>query len=771
MAHRYFLSILFIVFGCFFCSITTRAQVNKEAPKDSLQIYPASRQRINPDTLDADARNEIEAERKRLALPASRQRINPDTLDADARNEINSLPFSEGKHLSDNARSDNAQVVLACDLDITSITLSPNPVTEDQNETISALATNNGTSTCTSGEQLEYYLSTNSFLSTSDILVGTRTITATLGSGAGVYEDLTFKPQDQGITAGTYWVGVRIVSEDEFWVLIGTLTIDPAPSGSCNLDITSIGLSSNPVAEDQNLTITANTINNGTAHCSSEKIEYYLSTNSTLTTSDILVGDDLESLDPGISDSEDITFKPKDQGIAAGTYWIGIRVVSENQFFVGSSTLTISSSTSETISVSLPNLTCDIDGDLTIPISINDDLTGLNIIAYDFSISFDDHIIDLTGTSSTGTLSDAWTVSSNTAIPGSITVSAASSTDLAGSGDLILLTGKCFSEGTSPLTWISFTFNEGTPIASTTDGSVDVSSSCPICGDVSGNGSVSAFDAGLILQDNVGILPPGQDYFSCAADVSGNGTITAFDAAQVLQFNVGIISELSCSESASKSITSPHWGEPAIGIPEFNQQTNESSLPVTINPKTNDLVSLQGTFYLGDKGNSFIAISKDGLPEGWMVMHRIQRDTLHFSMAGSTPLSNESFFELVFSSPQMSMTGPLSLSLWGNEYEPIRLEQDDIGGAIPTSFKLFQNYPNPFNPSTNISFLLPENEKVTLGIFDLLGRRIRFLINNEEMQPGKHSVVFRADDLSSGIYIYRITAGKYRAHRMFILQK
>ncbi|GIV57475.1 MAG: hypothetical protein KatS3mg042_0388 [Rhodothermaceae bacterium] len=660
----------------------------------------------------------------------------------------------------------------SCDLDISLMMLNPNPVAEDQDLTITVGTTNNGTANCTS-EDIEYYLSTNATLTTSDILVGTDVETATLAPGESDSEDITFKPQDLGVAPGTYWVGVRVVSENEFFVASGTLTIDPAPSGSCDLDISLMMLNPNPVAEDQDLTITVGTTNNGTANCTSEDIEYYLSTNATLTTSDILVGTDVETatLAPGESDSEDITFKPQDLGVAPGTYWVGVRVVSENEFFVASGTLTIDPAVGNgaLVGVALPSLSCGIDDDLTVPVMINDDVTGLSIIAYDFVLSFDPSIIDLSNVSTAGTLSNGWTLSSNTT-SGQISVSAASSTELSGSGDLIFLTGKCLSEGTSPLTWISFTFNEGSPSASLTDGSVNVSS-CPTCGDVSGNGTVSAFDASLILQYNVGILPPEQDFFSCAADVSGNGTISSFDAAQILQYNVGIISDLSCTGSASKTPFEQLWGSLEYGSPGFDHSSGRAFLPIHINPALDNLVSLEGFLYLGGAGSSILNIRKNGLPDGWMVSHSTRNDTLYFSMAGSTPLTDDSFFEVVFSDDNLSLKEPVSLSIRANEYGPVLLDHANLSTMIPSTFKLFQNYPNPFNPTTSISFLLPEPTQVTLEVFDLLGRRVHALIRDEEMPAGKHSVVFRGDELSSGIYIYRITAGNYREQRMFILQK
>lgn len=72
-----------------------------------------------------------------------------------------------------------------------------------------------------------------------------------------------------------------------------------------------------------------------------------------------------------------------------------------------------------------------------------------------------------------------------------------------------------------------------------------------------------------------------------------------------------------------------------------------------------------------------------------------------------------------------------------------------------SSYQLFQNYPNPFNPNTTIKFSIPVNGFVTLQVFDMLGREVKSLVNNE-MTTGFYSYNFNASDLSSGIYFYRI---------------
>ena len=75
----------------------------------------------------------------------------------------------------------------------------------------------------------------------------------------------------------------------------------------------------------------------------------------------------------------------------------------------------------------------------------------------------------------------------------------------------------------------------------------------------------------------------------------------------------------------------------------------------------------------------------------------------------------------------------------------------------PGSFYLFQNYPNPFNPSTEISYLLPVSSRVKVTIYDILGREMETLVN-EQQGPGEHNISFDASKFSSGTYFYKVHA-------------
>jgi hypothetical protein len=90
--------------------------------------------------------------------------------------------------------------------------------------------------------------------------------------------------------------------------------------------------------------------------------------------------------------------------------------------------------------------------------------------------------------------------------------------------------------------------------------------------------------------------------------------------------------------------------------------------------------------------------------------------------------------------------------------------------AIALDFVLEQNYPNPFNPSTTIRYQIPEMSKVNLTLFNLLGEEVAILVN-EEKSAGNYSVEFKAANLPSGTYFYRIQAGSFVETKKMVLMK
>jgi hypothetical protein len=90
-------------------------------------------------------------------------------------------------------------------------------------------------------------------------------------------------------------------------------------------------------------------------------------------------------------------------------------------------------------------------------------------------------------------------------------------------------------------------------------------------------------------------------------------------------------------------------------------------------------------------------------------------------------------------------------------------------GAPPRIFTV-TNYPNPCNPTTVVSYQLPEASQVHLAVYDLLGREVAVLVN-EKKEPGSHEVQFDAVALTSGVYLYRVTAGSFVQTRKMVVAR
>lgn len=95
---------------------------------------------------------------------------------------------------------------------------------------------------------------------------------------------------------------------------------------------------------------------------------------------------------------------------------------------------------------------------------------------------------------------------------------------------------------------------------------------------------------------------------------------------------------------------------------------------------------------------------------------------------------------------------------------------DQKNNTYPEQFSLRQNYPNPFNPSTKIKYSVAEETYVVLKIYNIVGQEVAVLVN-EKKSPGYYEADFNAKNLPSGIYIYKITAGKYSSSNKMVLIK
>lgn len=103
-------------------------------------------------------------------------------------------------------------------------------------------------------------------------------------------------------------------------------------------------------------------------------------------------------------------------------------------------------------------------------------------------------------------------------------------------------------------------------------------------------------------------------------------------------------------------------------------------------------------------------------------------------------------------------------------HNPVTDVKEENELLLPLEYSLYQNYPNPFNPTTTIKYDIPDFSFVSLKVYDILGNEVATLVNQQQ-SAGSYKVDFNGGNLSSGIYFYRIDAGKYSQTKKLMLVK
>lgn len=284
-----------------------------------------------------------------------------------------------------------------------------------------------------------------------------------------------------------------------------------------------------------------------------------------------------------------------------------------------------------------------------------------------------------------------------------------------------------------------------------------VSRSGVLLGDVSEAGSVTAFDASLILQyvvDDIELSTSQQT----AADVTGDGSITAFDASNILQFVVGAISGF---PGAGKA--------PAIEAEDLfmlDTQVSDASFDLIIQSK-GALPFYSGQIALDYDHTRFSSVELIGTAatSEWSDRIKAEDGTLTAALAGVDPVSDAAdLIHLRFHFGDDSDASPGEMNI-----TELKLNEIDLTDAanqvatsnmdeleVPKEFSLEQNYPNPFNPTTNIEYQLPESGEVTVTVYNAIGRQVARLVNQKQQSAGIYTVNWDAGSAASGVYFYRV---------------
>jgi len=269
-------------------------------------------------------------------------------------------------------------------------------------------------------------------------------------------------------------------------------------------------------------------------------------------------------------------------------------------------------------------------------------------------------------------------------------------------------------------------------------------------GDLNGSGLPDATDASDILKHVVGLTPITDPEKLYAADVNGDGEIGAYDAAWILYY-------VANGSWPSAKISA------AMGNVEFERASSEKgviSLPLTLK-KTSGVVSVYTEVQLTD-AVEFKGVSTS-LPEGWVAYSNFANGVLKIAMAGTTPLKdgNVALINLGLKDKEAQVNLNASAKLNDQSFGMMSVKVKEI----PAEFSISQNYPNPFNPTTSIKYAIPQDARVSLVVYDMLGQVVKTLVDQEQ-EAGYYTVRWDGTNnfgskVSSGIYIYRIVAGKY----------
>ncbi len=187
--------------------------------------------------------------------------------------------------------------------------------------------------------------------------------------------------------------------------------------------------------------------------------------------------------------------------------------------------------------------------------------------------------------------------------------------------------------------------------------------------------------------------------------------------------------------------------------------------------RTTHVIEFGGTLGLVYSPNSLSVAVGDTIQwQGDFSTHPLSSTTIP---AGATAWHNGTgtVFNYVVNLPGMynyHCDNHFTLGMVGSFNAAVTSVNNQQSSQLPPSFRLEDNYPNPFNPSTTIKYELPRTSHVTLKVYNILGSEVATLLD-EEMSAGVHSVQWDASGVSSGVYLYQLTAGKFVQTRRMVL--
>ena len=410
-----------------------------------------------------------------------------------------------------------------------------------------------------------------------------------------------------------------------------------------------------------------------------------------------------------------------------------------------------------------------------------------NIVSLDLLLSYDDNILT-PGVAETTDLTTEWQIDSYTTTPGAFNISIVNHSQVTEDGEMINIPFTVDASApvctTMPITIEEALLNEGHIPVTTFDGIFSVNGRL---GDVSLNGTITGYDAALVLQHTVQIITL-TDCQQSAADVDISGEITAYDAAMILQYVVGRIPSLPGESLQAPAIANVTENDARLFLPYVDFGGNQPiTVPITIEQKTPLVSAIELTLSCGNLKP--IKVQKTALTNGYALAYNIQNGEIKISLAGSEPVKQNGAFVTVEFEPFTSFEGrPQSQpSINQLKISHIRLNRNLMQSVvtnsniqIPQRTALLQNFPNPFNPETWIPYQLKEEAEVVIHIYNIKGEIVRTLSIGRKPAGSylsREKTVFwngknqNGEAVANGLYFYTLKAGGFQATRKMILVK
>jgi hypothetical protein len=435
----------------------------------------------------------------------------------------------------------------------------------------------------------------------------------------------------------------------------------------------------------------------------------------------------------------------------------GVVVVSAKDFYGGTgSSGNISIYDSK---ISAADTTSASGDSVELPISLGTLHSAFSISSLQAIITFDSSIIKFTRLISTGTLTDGWSYQINN--QGNKIIFAAAGTGNFNNAGIILKLRFYISPNASlnysyAINIQQFMFNEGSPLVKIKNGSIKITSvTLPVApGNLNANASGSNI-INLSWNDN-------------SNNESGFKIERSLDSLS----NYSLIKTLSANTSTFADTGLIDGTKYYYRLYAYNSNGNSNYSNIT-----SSVTKLKAPSNLGGSGEGVVYLTwKDNSSaESGVIIERKQGATGLYSVldtinANATTYADSNVIIGVYYFYRVKAYNNYVESEYSNEFSiTVTNIYSDLNN-VPDKFKLFPNFPNPFNPSTTIEYQIPKDSFVILSVYNMLGKVVATLVN-EEKHVGRYSVVFNAAGFSSGIYFLKITAGNFTSTSKMILLK